>query len=74
MCLYDFIGTSYSLKYRSHQGRIQQGFSRRVLVRAPFKNFFPDQMPFPAIWALNYELQFDFKKGKTLEIMLYFLI
>jgi hypothetical protein len=28
-------------------------------------------MPFPAIWALNYELQFDFKKGKTLEIMPY---
>jgi hypothetical protein len=21
------------------------------------------EMPFPAIWALNYELQFDFKKG-----------
>jgi hypothetical protein len=21
-------------------------------------------MPFPAIWALNYELQYDFKKGK----------
>ena len=30
------------------------------------------EMPFPAIWALNYELQFDFKKGKTLEIMPYF--
>jgi hypothetical protein len=30
------------------------------------------EIPFPAIWALNYELQFDFKKGKTLEIMLYF--
>jgi hypothetical protein len=30
------------------------------------------EMPFPAIWALNYELQFDFKKGKTLEIVLYF--
>jgi hypothetical protein len=26
-------------------------------------------MPLPVIWALNYELQFDFKKGKTLEIM-----
>ena len=26
------------------------------------------EMPFPAIWALNHELQFDFKKGKTLEI------
>ena len=23
-------------------------------------------MPFPAIWVLNYELQFDFRKGKTL--------
>ena len=23
------------------------------------------EIPFPAIWALNYELQFDFKKGKT---------
>jgi hypothetical protein len=23
-------------------------------------------MPFPAIWALNYELQFDFKKGKNI--------
>ena len=22
------------------------------------------EMPFPAIWALNYELQYDFKKGK----------
>ena len=32
------------------------------------------EMPFPAIWALNYELQFDFKKGKTLEIMPYFWI
>jgi hypothetical protein len=31
-------------------------------------------MPFPAIWALNYELQFDFKKGKTLEIVPYFWI
>jgi hypothetical protein len=30
------------------------------------------EMPFPAIWALNYELQFDFKKGKTLEIVPYF--
>jgi hypothetical protein len=30
------------------------------------------EIPFPAIWALNYELQFDFKKGKTLEIMPYF--
>jgi hypothetical protein len=30
------------------------------------------EMSFPAIWALNYELQFDFKKGKTLEIMPYF--
>ena len=30
------------------------------------------EMPFPALWALNYELQFDFKKGKTLEIMPYF--
>ena len=30
------------------------------------------EMPFPAIWALNYEVQFDFKKGKTLEIMPYF--
>jgi hypothetical protein len=30
------------------------------------------EMPFPAIWALHYELQFDFKKGKTLEIMPYF--
>ena len=30
------------------------------------------EMPFPAIWALNYELQYDFKKGKTLEILLYF--
>jgi hypothetical protein len=29
------------------------------------------EMPFPAIWALNYELQFDFKKGKTLEIVPY---
>jgi hypothetical protein len=29
-------------------------------------------MAFPAIWALNYEPQFDFKKGKTLEIMPYF--
>jgi hypothetical protein len=27
------------------------------------------EMPLPVIWALNYELQFDFKKGKTLEIM-----
>jgi hypothetical protein len=27
------------------------------------------EMPFPAIWTLNFELQFDFKKGKTLEIM-----
>jgi hypothetical protein len=25
-------------------------------------------MPFPVIWSLNYELQFGFKKGKTLEI------
>jgi hypothetical protein len=24
-------------------------------------------------WALNYELQFDFKKGKTLEIMPYIM-
>jgi hypothetical protein len=31
-------------------------------------------MPFPVIWALNYELQFDFKKEKTLEIMRYFWI
>jgi hypothetical protein len=31
-------------------------------------------MPFPAIWALNHELQFDFKKRKTLEIMRYFRI
>ena len=31
------------------------------------------EMPFPAIWALNYELQFDFKKGKTLEIMPYLI-
>jgi hypothetical protein len=30
------------------------------------------EMPFPAIWALNYELQFDFKKGKTLEFVPYF--
>jgi hypothetical protein len=30
------------------------------------------EMPFSAIWALNYELQFDFKKGKTLEIVPYF--
>ena len=30
------------------------------------------EMPFPVIWTLNYELQFDFKKGKTLEIMPYF--
>jgi hypothetical protein len=30
------------------------------------------EMSFPAIWALNYELQFDIKKGKTLEIMPYF--
>ena len=30
------------------------------------------EMSFPTIWALNYELQFDFKKGKTLEIMPYF--
>jgi hypothetical protein len=30
------------------------------------------EMPFPAMWALNCELQFDFKKGKTLEIMPYF--
>jgi hypothetical protein len=30
------------------------------------------EMPFPVIWALNYELQFDFKKGKTMEIMPYF--
>ena len=30
------------------------------------------EMPFPAIWALNYELQYDFKKGKTLEIVPYF--
>jgi hypothetical protein len=30
------------------------------------------EMPFPAIWALNCELQFDFKKGKTLEIVPYF--
>jgi hypothetical protein len=30
------------------------------------------EMPFPAVWALNYELQFDFRKGKTLEIMQYF--
>jgi hypothetical protein len=30
-------------------------------------------MPFPAIWALNYELQFDFKKRKTLEIVPYWL-
>ena len=30
------------------------------------------EIPFTAIWALNYELQFDFKKGKTLEIMPYF--
>ena len=29
------------------------------------------EMPFPAIWALNYELQFDLKKGKTLEIVPY---
>jgi hypothetical protein len=27
------------------------------------------EMPFPVIWTLNYELQFDFKKRKTLEIM-----
>ena len=32
------------------------------------------EMPFPAIWALNYELQFDFKKRKTLEIVRYFRI
>jgi hypothetical protein len=30
------------------------------------------EMLFSAIWALNYELQFDFKKGKTLEIVPYF--
>jgi hypothetical protein len=30
------------------------------------------EMPFSAIWALNYELQFDFKKVKTLEIVPYF--
>ena len=30
------------------------------------------EMPFSAIWALNYELQFDFKKGKTLRIVPYF--
>jgi hypothetical protein len=23
------------------------------------------EMPFPVIWTLNYELQFDFKKGRT---------
>jgi hypothetical protein len=34
--------------------------------------FWNDPMPFPAIWALNCELQFDFKKGKTLEIVPYF--
>ena len=33
------------------------------------ENFETLEMPFPAIWALNYELQFDFKKGKTLEIV-----
>ena len=27
------------------------------------------EMPFPVIWTLNYELQFDLKKGKTLEFM-----
>jgi hypothetical protein len=36
------------------------------------ENFETLEMPFPAIWALNYELQFDFKKGKTLEIVPYF--
>ena len=30
------------------------------------------EMPFSAIWALNCELQFHFKKGKTLEIVPYF--
>jgi hypothetical protein len=30
------------------------------------------EMPFSAIWALNCELQFDFKKGTTLEIVPYF--
>jgi hypothetical protein len=30
------------------------------------------EMPFSAIWALNCELQFDFKKVKTLEIVPYF--
>jgi hypothetical protein len=34
--------------------------------------FWNDPMAFTAIWALNYELQFDFKKGKTLEIVPYF--
>ena len=29
------------------------------------------EMPFPAIWALNHELQFDFKKGKTLAIIFF---
>jgi hypothetical protein len=29
------------------------------------------EMPFPVIWTLNYELQFDLKKGKTLEFMPY---
>jgi hypothetical protein len=30
------------------------------------------EMPFPVIWTLNCELQFDFKNGKTLEIVPYF--
>jgi hypothetical protein len=30
------------------------------------------EMPFSVIWALNCELQFDFKKEKTLEIVPYF--
>jgi hypothetical protein len=31
------------------------------------------EMPFPAIWALSYELQFDFKKGKPLCHILNFI-
>jgi hypothetical protein len=56
-----------------------RAFQRRELPRG-FRGMPPREilkirtleMPFPAIWALNYELQFDFKKGKTLEIMPYF--
>ena len=59
--------TTWGPKAQAPQG--VQGYDPRKILKIRTL-----EMPFPAIWALNYELQFDFKKGKTLEIVPYFWI